>query len=149
MAGPLLVADAPHLLYRAFYALPDSITGPDGLPVNALLGSVNVTLQAIEDHAPRAVVMSFGAEAADYRTDAFPAYHADRPPMPEGLESQWSKAPALYESFGWTVLDHQGLEADDLLHSLARAEEREGGGALIFTGDRDLFQSVTDKVKVL
>ena len=149
MAGPLLVADAPHLLYRAFYALPDSITGPDKQPVNALLGSVNVTLQAIEDHSPRAVVMCFGAEAADYRTDAFPAYHADRPPMPEGLEAQWSKAPALYEAFGWTVLDHQGLEADDLLHSLAVAEERAGGTALIFTGDRDLFQSVTDKVHVL
>ena len=85
MAGPLLVADAPHLLYRAFYALPDSITGPDGQPTNALLGSVNVTLQVIEEHAPRAIVMCFGAEAADYRTDAFPAYHADRPPMPDGL----------------------------------------------------------------
>ena len=85
MAGPLLVTDAPHLLYRAFYALPDSITGPDGQPTNALLGSVNVTLQVIEEHAPRAVVMCFGAEAAEYRTDAFPAYHADRPPMPDGL----------------------------------------------------------------
>jgi 5'-3' exonuclease len=149
MAGPLLVADAPHLLYRAFYALPDSITGPDDQPVNALLGSVNVTLQVIEDHAPRAVVMCFGAEAADYRTEAFPAYHADRPPMPDALEWQWAKAAGLYEAFGWTVLDHDGLEADDLLHSLAVAEERAGGSALIFTGDRDLFQSVTDKVHVL
>jgi 5'-3' exonuclease len=147
--GPLLVTDAPHLLYRAFYALPDSITGPDDQPVNALLGSVNATLQVIEEHAPRAVVMCFGAEAADYRTDAFPAYHADRPPMPDGLASQWAKAPALYESFGWTVLDHDGLEADDLLHSLALAEERAGGTALIFTGDRDLFQCVTDRVHVL
>ncbi len=94
MAGPLLVTDAPHLLYRAFYALPDSITGPDGQPTNALLGSVNVTLQAIEDHAPRAVVMCFGAEAAEYRTEAFPAYHAHRPPMPEGLAVQWAQAPA-------------------------------------------------------
>jgi 5'-3' exonuclease len=149
MAGPLLVADAPHLLYRAFYALPDSITGPDDQPVNALLGSVNVTLQVIEEHAPRAIVMCFGAEAADYRTDAFPAYHADRPPMPEGLESQWAKAPALYEAFGWTVLDHSGLEADDLLHSLALAEERAGGKALIFTGDRDLFQCATENVHIL
>src|SRR5215204_2311650 len=149
MAGPLLVADAPHLLYRAFYALPDSITGPDKQPVNALLGSVNVTLQVIEEHAPRAVVMCFGAEAADYRTDAFPAYHADRPPMPDGLASQWAKAPALYEALGWTVLDHDGLEADDLLHSLALAEERAGGKALIFTGDRDLFQCATENVHVL
>ena len=149
MAGPLLVTDAPHLLYRAFYALPDSITGPDGQPTNALLGSVNVTLQAIEDHAPRAVVMCFGAEAADYRTDAFPAYHADRPPMPDGLASQWAKAPALYEALGWKVLDHSGLEADDLMHSLALAEERAGGKALIFTGDRDMFQCATENVHIL
>src|SRR3954462_9191343 len=90
--GPLLVADAPHLLYRAFYALPDSITGPDGEPVNALLGSVNVTLQVIEKYAPRAIVMCFGAEAADYRTEAYPDYHAHRPPMPDGLASQWAEA---------------------------------------------------------
>src|SRR5215211_358439 len=149
VSGPLLVADAPHLLYRAFYALPDSITGPDDQPVNALLGSVNALLQVVEEHAPRAVVLCFGAEAADYRTEAFPAYHAHRPPMPDGLASQWAKARAFYEAFGWTVLDHDGLEADDLLHSLARAEERAGGDALIFTGDRDLFQCVTDHVKVL
>src|SRR3954452_23846934 len=149
MAGPLLVADAPHLLYRAFYALPDSITGPDGQPTNALLGSVNVTLQVIEEHAPRAVVMCFGAEAAEYRTDAFPAYHADRPPMPDGLAVQWAKAPGLYEALGWTVLDHSGLEADDLLHSLALAEGRAGGKALIFTGDRDMFQCATANVHVL
>src|SRR3954451_10899801 len=149
MAGPLLVADAPHLLYRAFYALPDSITGPDGQPTNALLGSVNVTLQVIEEHAPRAVVMCFGAEAAEYRTDAFPAYHADRPPMPDGLAVQWAKAPGLYEALGWKVLDHSGLEADDLMHSLALAEERAGGKALIFTGDRDMFQCATENVHIL
>ncbi len=149
MAGPLLVCDAPHLLYRAFYALPDSIKGPDGQPTNALLGSVNVTLQVIEEHAPRAVVMCFGAEAAEYRTDAFPAYHADRPPMPDGLAVQWAKAPGLYEALGWKVLDHSGLEADDLMHSLALAEERAGGKALIFTGDRDMFQCATENVHVL
>jgi 5'-3' exonuclease len=147
--GPLLVADAPHLLYRAFYALPDSITGPDGEPVNALLGSVNALLQVVEERSPRAVVLCFGAEAADYRTEAYPAYHAHRPEMPGGLASQWAKARGFYEAFGWTVLDHDGLEADDLLHSLALAEERAGGDALIFTGDRDLFQCVTDHVKVL
>jgi len=149
MAGPLLVCDAPHLLYRAFYALPDSIKGPDGQPTNALLGSVNVTLQVIEEHAPRAIVMCFGAEAAEYRTDAFPAYHADRPPMPDGLAVQWAKAPGLYEALGWKVLDDSGLEADDLMHSLALAEERAGGKALIFTGDRDMFQCANESVTIL
>src|SRR3954471_21057221 len=83
--GPLLVADAPHLLYRAFYALPDSITGPDDQPVNALLGSVNALLQVVEQHKPRTVVLCFGAEAADYRTEAYrppPAAPPPRPPAP-------------------------------------------------------------------
>ena len=149
MAGPLLIADAPHLLYRAFYALPDSITGPDDQPVNALLGSTNALLQVIEEHKPRAVVLCFGAEAADYRTEAYPAYHAHRPEMPEGLAVQWAKAEDFYQAFGWTVLDHDGLEADDLMHSLALAEERAGGSALIFTGDRDMFQCATEKVHIL
>src|SRR3954454_8874112 len=90
--GPLLVADAPHLLYRAFYALPDSITGPDGQPVNALLGSVNALLQVIEEHGPRAVVLCFGAEAADPRTAASPPPPPPRPASPAGLASQWAKA---------------------------------------------------------
>ncbi len=149
MAGPLLLADAPGLLYRAFFALPDSITGPDGRPVNALLGSVNQMLQVIEQRRPRAVVTCFGQESATYRTDAFPRYHADRPQMPTALAEQWRLAPALYESFGWSVAESQDLEADDLLHSYALAEVRAGGTALILTGDRDMFQCATDGVRVL
>jgi 5'-3' exonuclease len=69
VAGPLLLTDAPHLLYRGFFALPDSIKSPDGsFPVNALLGSVNQTLWCVERWKPRAVVKCFGQEAADYRT---------------------------------------------------------------------------------
>jgi 5'-3' exonuclease len=149
VAGPLLLADAPALLYRAFHALPDSITGLDGSPVNALLGSLNQVLQVVEQRSPRAVVLCFGAEAATYRTDAYPAYHAHRPPMPDGLATQWAQAPALYRSMGWIVHDHAGLEADDLLHSLALSEAEAGGDALILTGDRDLFQCATDHIHVL
>ena len=64
MSGPLLAIDGPSLLYRAFYALPKSIKGPQGWPVNALLGTANLVLRAIEDHDPRAVVFCFGLEAA-------------------------------------------------------------------------------------
>ena len=149
MAGSLLLADAPALLYRAFFALPDSIKGPDGNPVNALLGSLNQLLQVIEERSPRAVVLCFGAEAATYRTDSYPAYHAHRPPMPDDLATQWAQAPALYEALGWTVHDSSDLEADDLLHSLALSESKAGGTALILTGDRDLFQCASESVKVL
>ena len=65
MTGPLLVADAPALLYRAFFALPDSITDDEDRPVNALLGSVNQVLWCVERYSPRAVVLCFGAEGAD------------------------------------------------------------------------------------
>ena len=149
VSGPLLLTDAPALLYRAFYALPDTIKGADGRPVNALLGSVNATLQVIENHAPRAVVMCFGAESAAYRVEAYPPYHASRPAMPEDLAHQWALAAGLYEALGWTVGDADDLEADDLLGSLAAAEAAAGGTALILTGDRDMFQCASEQVKVL
>jgi 5'-3' exonuclease len=147
--GPLLAVDAPSLLYRAFFALPKSITGTDGQPVNALLGTANLVLQAIEQHGPRAVVFCFGAEAAVYRVELYPTYHADRPEMPPELAHQWRDARAWLEAFGWTVVEHDTLEADDLLGSLAHEEEQAGGEALLFTGDRDMFQCVSDRVRVL
>ncbi|MET0206186.1 MAG: flap endonuclease, partial [Thermoleophilaceae bacterium] len=64
MPGPLLVVDAPSMLFRAFYALPDSIEGKDGQPVNALLGTANLVLREVEEHSPRAVVLCFGPDAA-------------------------------------------------------------------------------------
>jgi 5'-3' exonuclease len=147
--GPLLAVDAPSLLYRAFFALPKSITGTDDRPVNALLGTANLVLQAIEQHRPRGVVFCFGAEAAVYRVELYPTYHAHRPEMPEELAHQWRDARAWLEAFGWTVLEHDTLEADDLLGSLATAEAQAGGEALLFTSDRDMFQCVSDRVRVL
>jgi DNA polymerase-1 len=94
-------------------------------------------------------VCCFGQEAADYRTEAYPAYHAHRPPMPDALADQWERAPALYEALGWLVLSSPEFEADDLLHALASAEAAAGGRALILTGDRDLFQCATDRITVL
>jgi 5'-3' exonuclease len=149
LSGPLLAVDAPSLLYRAFFALPKSITAPDGMAVNALLGTANLVLWAVERHKPRAVVLCSGAEAAHYRTELFPPYHADRPPVPDELAPQWADAPGFFEAFGWTWLDAGDLEADDLLGALAQAEVAAGGEALLFTGDRDMFQCVGDAVTVL
>jgi DNA polymerase-1 len=143
VSAPLLAVDAPSLLYRAFFALPSSIEN------NALLGCANQVLWAIERHRPRAVVMCFGAEAAVYRKELLPAYHADRPPMPDDLERQWRDSAAFFEAFGWTVLSHDTLEADDLLGSLATVETEAGGETILFTGDRDMFQCVSDRVRVL
>src|SRR5436189_260884 len=149
MSGPLLAIDGPSLLYRAFYALPKSIKGPQGWPVNALLGTANLVLRAIEDHEPRAVVFCFGLEAAEYRVEAHSGYHADRPPVPDELEPQWEDSQAFFEAFGWRVARTDTLEADDLLHSFAKLEEAAGGRALLMTGDRDMFQCATENVHVL
>ena len=148
VSAPLLVVDAPSLLYRAFYALPKSITDDDGRPVNALLGSINLVLREIELHDPRAVVMCFGVDAADYRVELYEGYHADRPPMPDELSPQWRVAPTLYEALGWYVAHSDDHEADDLLGSYATIETKAGGETLILTGDRDMFQCVGDRVKV-
>ncbi len=149
MPGPLLAVDAPFVLYRSFYALPDSIHGAVGRPVNALLGATNLTLRIAADRGPRAIVMCFGAEAAAYRTELFPAYHADRPPVPDALAWQFERAPGLFGAFGWSVESSADLEADDLLGSLASVEAGAGGQALIVTGDRDMFQCVGERVSML
>lgn len=149
MSAPLLAVDAPSLLYRAFFALPDSIKDGEGNPVNALLGATNLILQEVERHAPRAVVLCFGAEAAAYRKDLLSAYHADRPEMPEALVHQWEDAADFFGGFGWEVLAHESLEADDLLGSLAKLEADAKGHALLFTGDRDMFQCASEQVTVL
>jgi DNA polymerase-1 len=149
MPGPLLAVDAPSLLYRAFYALPKTITDDAGTPVNALLGVSNLVLQAVEKHAPRAVVLCFGEEAAHYRVELYPTYHADRIDMPAELVPQWSDAAEFFGAFNWIVMRHETLEADDLLGGLAQAETQAGGQALLFTGDRDMFQCVSDDVTVL
>src|ERR1700684_2118585 len=113
MPEPLLIADVPWLLYRAFFALPKSIKGAEGKPVTALRGPVNALLAALEAHPARAVVACFGAEEARYRVEAYAPYHAHRDPMPPELAEQWQRAPALLASFGWEVADAEGAEAED------------------------------------
>jgi 5'-3' exonuclease len=149
MPRPLLAVDRPNLLFRAFFALPRSITDGDGHPVNALLGTANLLLQAIERYDPRAVILCDGAEAATYRKELLPAYHEDRPPLDPDLARQFDDSESFFGALGWTTMLHDTLEADDLLGSLARVETEAGGEALLFTGDRDMFQCVSDSVRVL
>jgi 5'-3' exonuclease len=150
MQPPLLVVDTPSMLFRAFYALPDSIVGPDGKPVNALLGTANLVLREIEVHQPRAVVLCFGPDAASYRTELYPAYHAEREAaMPDDLAPQFAAAREFFGAFGWTVATSEELEADDLLGTYAKHEAEAGGRALLMTGDRDMYQCAGEGVTVL
>jgi 5'-3' exonuclease len=150
MAAPLLAVDTPSLLFRAYYALPDSIKGPNGKPVNALLGTANLILAEVEKHRPRAVVLCFGPDAASYRTELYPAYHAEREAaMPDDLSPQFAAARDFFAAFGWTVATSEDLEADDLLGTYARREAETGGHALLMTGDRDMYQCAGERVTVL
>jgi 5'-3' exonuclease len=149
MPGPLIAVDGPFVLYRSFFALPDSIKGAGDHAVNALLGAANILLRIAADRDPRAIIVCFGAEAAAYRVEAYPAYHATRPPVPDPLAWQFEQAPAFFDAFGWTSMSHEDLEADDLLGALAKVEVAAGGRALLVTGDRDMYQCVGDDVSVL
>jgi 5'-3' exonuclease len=146
---PLLVVDAPSALFRAFYALPDTITDKDGQPVNALLGALNIVFRVVADYQPRAVVLTFGPDAAEYRTELYPPYHAQRPEVPPDLDRQFAESREFFEAFGWTIARSDDHEADDVLHSLARAEEEAGGTVLILTGDRDMYQCANERTKIL
>jgi DNA polymerase-1 len=146
---PLLAVDAPSMLFRAFYALPKTIKGSDGQPVNALLGAANLILREVERHRPRAVVLCFGPDAALYRQELYPAYHADREELPDDLAPQWADCADFFGAFDWLVANHDSLEADDLLGTYARLESDAGGTALLMTGDRDMFQCAGERVTVL
>src|SRR5215217_7269217 len=131
MSGPLLAVDAPSMLFRAVYAL---------------LGTANLVLREIEQHDPRAVVLCFGPDAADYRVELFDGYHADRPEVPDTLAPQFAGSRDFFEGFGWIVAASDTLEADDLLGAYARRETDAGGSTLVMTGDRDMFQCAGDRV---
>ena len=149
MDAPLLVVDGDSIVFRAFYALPDTIRDGEGRPVNALLGTVNLVLREVQEHAPRAVVVCFGAEAADYRVELFGGYHAQRGEIPPDLTAQFEEAADFLGAFGWSVASDASLEADDLLGAYARREAQRGGRALLMTGDRDMFQCAGERVTVL
>ncbi len=103
----------------------------------------------VDEYDPRAVVVCFGQEAAHYRKELYEPYHAQRPELDPDLAHQYGLVHDWLRSFGWTVATHDKLEADDLLASYGEAEAAQGGSAIIMTGDRDMFQCATDRVKVL
>lgn len=110
---------------------------------------MNLILRIAADRSPRAVVICFGAEAAKYRVQLYPDYHAQRPPVPDALAWQFEHAAQLFDAFGWSSMSSEELEADDLLGALASAEADAGGTALIMTGDRDMYQCASDRISVV
>jgi 5'-3' exonuclease len=136
--------DAPSLVYRAFFALPKTITDPDGRPVNAVRGFMEMTTRLLRDHQPEEIVAAFDSNfRPDFRVRAYPGYKADRPEDPPELPGQFDVLAKVLDAAGIRHVEAPDLEADDALATLVEAVPA-GKRALIVTGDRDLLALVRD-----
>jgi 5'-3' exonuclease len=141
-----LVVDSPSLFYRAFFALPKSIKGPDGSSVNAIRGYLDMVSRVLIDRRPEAVVHTFDADwRPQWRVDLYAGYKATRAEDPPELPGQVPVLLEVLDAAGMPVAEAAGYEADDVIGTIAAAagpEER----LAVLTGDRDLFQVVRDPV---
>ncbi|HWB70925.1 MAG TPA: 5'-3' exonuclease [Egibacteraceae bacterium] len=146
----LLLLDAPSLTYRAYFALPTSITAPDGRPVNAVRGYLDMTARLVVDRRPDDLVHAFDHDWRPApRVRAYPGYKAQRPAEPEGLVGQFSLLREVLDAAGQTRAHAEGWEAEDAIGTLC-AQAATGDRLDVVTGDRDLIQLVRDPgVRVL
>ena len=144
----LLLVDGSSYLYRAFHALPDLRTA-EGEPTGALRGFIAMlrTLRAQVPHDYCACV--FDAKGKTFREDIYPQYKANRPPMPDDLARQIAPIHQAVAALGWPILEIEGIEADDVIGTLAREAEGRGVGTVISTGDKDLAQLVGDTITLV
>jgi DNA polymerase I len=146
--APLVLVDGSSYLYRAFHALPP-LTAPGGEPTGALYGVATMLRKLRADYAPRRMAVVFDAPGKTFRDELFPEYKANRPPMPEELAAQVEPLHDLVRAMGLPLLCLPGVEADDVIATLADQAERRGEPVVISTGDKDLAQLVSDRVKLV
>ena len=144
----LLAVDGNSILNRAFYGVRP-LTTKDGFPTNALYGMVNMISRQQEQLKPDYCAVAFDLKAPTFRHQFYDAYKAGRKPMPEELALQFPVAKELLRAMGYTVLELEGYEADDILGTLAAMCEDEGAEAYLMTGDRDALQLISPSVHVL
>ncbi|MBT3197368.1 MAG: DNA polymerase I, partial [Gammaproteobacteria bacterium] len=147
-APQLVLVDGSSYLFRAFHALPP-LTNSRGQPTGAVYGVVNMLKSLLEEYPSEQVAMIFDAKGKTFRNDLYPAYKANRPPMPEDLRSQIEPLHAIIEALGIPLIVHEGVEADDVIGTLARQAEADGVSVLISTGDKDMAQLVGNKVTLI
>ena len=137
----LYLVDGSSYLYRAFHALPDLRTSR-GEPTGALRGVVSMLKKIVDDGKPDYFAVVFDAPGKTFRDDWYPQYKAHRTPMPDDLASQIPALHALVRANGWPLLMIEGVEADDVIATLARAAQQAGVDTVVSTGDKDLAQLV-------
>lgn len=154
MADPLLhdrlfLLDGSSLAFRAFFALPESISTRAGQPTNALFGLSQMLLKLVAEYRPGCIVCAWDAREKTFRDELYDQYKAQRPSMPDALSAQWALLPDLMEAFGVLNLVKPGYEADDILGTLAEEAKRQGIRSVVVTGDRDAMQIVDDDIWVM
>src|SRR2546426_1138448 len=144
----LLLVDGSSYLYRAFHALPDRATGA-GEPTGAIYGVFNMLGRLLADHKADYLACVFDARGKPFRDEMYAQYKANRPPMPDDLGAQVEPLLDAIRASGWPLLQVEGVEADDVIGTVAREAEKRGLRCVISTGDKDLAQLVTDRVTLV
>lgn len=143
----IVLIDGHSILNRAFYGLPD-LTNSEGLHTNAVYGFLNIMFKILEEEKPEYLAVAFDRSEPTFRHERYAAYKGTRKPMPTELREQVPLMKEMLTAMGICILEHAGWEADDILGSLARLSEKQGMQVSLISGDRDLLQIATDKVKI-
>lgn len=143
------VIDGNSLMHRAFHAVPPTMNAPDGRPTNAIFGFLNMFLKMIDAFNPDGVVVAFDKGKPRVRMEMLPQYKAQRPPMDPDLHAQFPMIKELLTALNVPILQFEGWEGDDILGTMARLGEQAGCDMLLVTGDRDMYQLVTEHVNVV
>ena len=143
------VIDGNSLMHRAFHAVPPTMNAPDGRPTNAIFGFLNMFLKMIDAFNPDGVVVAFDKGKPRVRMEMLPQYKAQRPPMDPDLHAQFPMIKELLAALSVPILQSEGWEGDDILGTMARLGEQAGCDMLLVTGDRDMYQLVTEHVNVV
>jgi DNA polymerase I len=145
---PLVLVDGSSYLYRAFHAMPN-LSNSRNQPTGAVYGVTNMLRRLLKDYDPEQVAVVFDAPGKTFRDDIYPEYKANRPSMPDDLRGQIEQIHAIVRAMGLPLLMIEGVEADDVIGTLARQAAAEGRDALISTGDKDMAQLVDGHVELV
>ena len=143
----VLLVDGHSIANRAFYGLP-LLTNKDGAYTNAVYGFINMLISTIEDEKPDYLGIAFDLNLPTFRHEKYPDYKGTRKGMPKELRPQIPLLKRVLDSMGIRRFEVAGYEADDILGTLATKLEKEGFEPTILSGDRDLLQIATDKIKI-
>ena len=147
MSKKIVLIDGHSILNRAFYGVPD-LTNSEGLHTNAIYGFLNILFKILEEEKPEYLTVAFDVHAPTFRHEMYAAYKGTRKPMMEELRQQVPVMKEVLEAMGVKMVEQAGLEADDILGTLSKRLESQGMDVSILSGDRDLLQLATEKVKI-